>query len=68
MTDLSRTVNATFEGQFTDSARVDGELVVFNREDNNGFERTYGWAWFLKLQSKNIKTKLMYKMLIVNFE
>lgn len=27
-------------------------MKVFNREDNKGFERTYGWAWFLKLHKE----------------
>jgi hypothetical protein len=28
------------------------ELAFFNEPHNKSFERTYGWAWFLKLQQK----------------
>lgn len=28
---------------------IDAELAYFNRENNGSFERTYGWAWLLKL-------------------
>ena len=28
------------------------ELAFFNKPHNKNFERTYGWAWFLKLQAQ----------------
>lgn len=28
---------------------IEGELVYFNRSTEKSFERTYGWAWLLKL-------------------
>ena len=28
---------------------IDGELAYFNRSTEKSFERTYGWAWLLKL-------------------
>ena len=31
------------------------ELSYFNRESANSFERTYGWAWLLKLQEELLK-------------
>lgn len=31
---------------------IDTELAYFNRDDRTGFERTYGWAWVLKLTSE----------------
>lgn len=29
--------------------KMAGELAYFQRKSENSFERTYGWAWFLKL-------------------
>ena len=34
---------------------MNGELAYFEKEINKSFERTYGWAWFLKL-SEEIST------------
>ena len=28
---------------------IQGEIAYFNREQSDSFERTYGWAWLLKL-------------------
>ena len=28
---------------------IQGEIAYFEREESNSFERTYGWAWLLKL-------------------
>jgi len=37
--------------QFTD-AKVREEIKFFNKKHNRTFERTYGWAWLLRLQSE----------------
>lgn len=50
-TQLAEQVKKVFDEQFH-ADKVDVELKVFNRDDNNGFERTYGWAWLLKLQEE----------------
>lgn len=34
---------------------IQGEVDYFNREESNSYERTYGWAWLLKL-SEELKT------------
>ncbi len=31
------------------SANIDGELAYLSRAESRAFERTYGWAWLLKL-------------------
>lgn len=31
------------------TANIDGELAYLSRAENRAFERTYGWAWLLKL-------------------
>ena len=31
------------------AANIEGELLYFNRPEEKSFERTYGWAWLLKL-------------------
>jgi hypothetical protein len=42
---------ALFDQAFTD-ANVAGELAYLDRPAARGFERPYGWAWLLKLQSE----------------
>jgi hypothetical protein len=32
--------------------RVEGEVAYFQRKEGRGFERTYGWAWLLKLAAE----------------
>jgi len=34
---------------------IRGEMKIFAMKDNNGFERTYGWAWLLQLQTELLK-------------
>jgi hypothetical protein len=34
---------------------IEGERKVFSQKDNNSFERTYGWAWLLQLQTELLK-------------
>jgi len=31
---------------------IQGEMKIFATKDNKSFERTYGWAWLLQLQSE----------------
>ena len=66
-TDLARNVSVVFDQQFTAEkarltalgagggkilAQVAGELGYFQQEFGGSFERTYGWAWLLKLQEE----------------
>ena len=64
-TELARNVSIVFDAQFTaekariaalgkkrDLSQVDTELAYFQQEFGASFERTYGWAWLLKLQEE----------------
>ncbi|MFV8224491.1 DUF2891 domain-containing protein [Christiangramia aquimixticola] len=31
---------------------IQGEIAYFNRKESTSYERTYGWAWLLKLQEE----------------
>jgi hypothetical protein len=37
------------------SENIQGEIAYFKREESSSFERTYGWAWLLKL-TEELKT------------
>jgi len=50
-TDLARNVSILFDQQFT-AEKVAAELTYFKQEFGSSFERTYGWAWLLKLQEE----------------
>lgn len=50
-TPLSAKVIALFDAQFTEE-KVKQELAFFGTPLNQSFERTYGWAWLLKLQAE----------------
>jgi len=50
-TDLARNVSILFDQQFT-AEKVGAELAYFKQEFGASFERTYGWAWLLKLQEE----------------
>lgn len=50
-TDLSKKAIALFDKQFI-SRKVSKELVYFRPDLNKSFERTYGWAWLLKLHAE----------------
>jgi len=50
-TELARNVTQVFNQQFTDE-KVATELAYFKRKYGDHFERTYGWAWLLKLQEE----------------
>jgi hypothetical protein len=36
---------------------IKGEMKIFAMKDNNSFERTYGWAWLLQLQTELLEWK-----------
>ena len=40
---------SVFDAQFT-KEKVDKEIEYFEKAHHKSFERTYGWAWLLKLQ------------------
>ena len=50
-------MEAIFDTQFTVD-KVAVELKLFEQEYNYSFERTYGWAWFLKLQQVGERERL----------
>merc|ERR1719341_1198143 len=50
-TELARNVSIVFDAQFT-AEKVGAELAYFQQEFGASFERTYGWAWLLKLQEE----------------
>jgi hypothetical protein len=37
------------------AANINGEMKIFAMKDNKSFERTYGWAWLLQLQTELLK-------------
>lgn len=55
-TELSKKAIELFNKQFT-SEKVAKELAYFDPKLNKSFERTYGWAWILKLQAELVKLK-----------
>jgi hypothetical protein len=50
-TAMSAQIISLFDSQFT-AANVKQELAFFGTPLNQSFERTYGWAWLLKLQAE----------------
>ena len=42
---------AVFDAQFTEE-KVAKEMEYFMRSSEKSYERTYGWAWLLKLQEQ----------------
>lgn len=49
--DLSKKITILFNKQFTTN-KVKRELDYFGTKLNESFERTYGWAWLLKLHAE----------------
>ncbi len=47
-------VRSALENSLT-AENIQGEVDYFNREESSSYERTYGWAWLLKL-SEELKT------------
>ncbi|MFD1551454.1 DUF2891 domain-containing protein [Putridiphycobacter roseus] len=55
-TDLSNNISNRWNERFT-TIKVIKEVNYFMVENNKNYERTYGWAWLLKLQTEfNIST------------
>merc|ERR1711874_67666 len=50
-TELAQNVTEVFNKQFT-AEKVEQELKYFQGKWGSHFERTYGWAWLLKLQEE----------------
>lgn len=42
-------------------SNIQTEILYFNREQQTGFERTYGWAWLLKLTAELANSKTDYE-------
>jgi hypothetical protein len=55
--ELAAEVVELFDKQFT-VPNVQKELAYFQPKLNKSFERTYGWAWVLKLQAELVKSPL----------
>ena len=49
--ELAKQVVKLFDSQFT-VPKAQRELLYFQPKFNKSFERTYGWAWILKLQAE----------------
>jgi len=49
-------ITSLFDSQFSE-AKVKTEVDYFKRKDGPLFERTYGWAWLLKLQAELSSSK-----------
>lgn len=49
--EISKEITALFDKQFT-TEKVKAELAYFEPALEKSFERTYGWAWILKLQAE----------------
>jgi hypothetical protein len=47
----ARTIRALFDEAFT-ADKVEGECAYLRRPSARAFERPYGWAWLLKLQTE----------------
>ena len=62
-TPLANNVTSLFNKQFTQE-KVEKELEYFKRKWASHFERTYGWAWLLKLQVKQYHLKQKKTFLI----
>lgn len=56
-TDLAQRITNLFDEQFQ-VRKAQMELAYFMPKVNKSFERTYGWAWLLKLQSELKKSEL----------
>lgn len=54
-TDLSRNITNRWNERFT-VEKIKNEIAYFSIKYNTNFERTYGWAWFLKLHGALLKS------------
>lgn len=59
--DLAQEIELLFDQQFT-SEKVQTELDYFSPKLEKSFERTYGWAWLLKLHEELSKVKSEKKL------
>lgn len=59
-TDLEKEIESIFNSQFS-VPNVQKELAYFLPKGNKSFERTYGWAWYLKLFAELSKSGLNEK-------
>merc|ERR1719350_531172 len=50
-TELAANISRVFDEQFTPE-KVEREVEYFQQKFGGSFERTYGWAWLLKLQEE----------------
>jgi hypothetical protein len=55
--DQAKKIERLFDKQFT-AEKVAVELAYFEPKLEKSFERTYGWAWLLKLQEELIRSPL----------
>ena len=55
--EVARKTATLFDRQFT-NRNVQSELLYFQPKLNRSFERTYGWAWILKLQAELKKSSM----------
>jgi hypothetical protein len=55
----SKEIIALFDEQFT-VPNVQKELLYFQPKMNRSYERTYGWAWLIKLQIELIKADELF--------
>jgi len=49
--EFTKKIETLFDTQFT-SEKIEKELAYFEPKLEKSFERTYGWAWILKLQAE----------------
>ncbi len=49
--ETSTQINSLLDSQFTDE-KIATEIAFFNEKFNLTFERTYGWAWLMRLQAE----------------
>lgn len=59
-TDLEKEIETIFNERFS-TPNVQKELAYFLPKGNKSFERTYGWAWYLKLHAELVKSELNEK-------
>lgn len=55
-TDLSNNIAERWNNKFTTINSIK-EVSYFSLKNNKSFERTYGWAWFLKLHGELLSSK-----------
>jgi hypothetical protein len=56
-------IRALFDAAFTPK-NVEGELAYLHRPSALGFERSYGWAWLLKLQAELLRHETRWAFML----